>query len=81
MIKINEQIPDDFLRRIDLCLGDLVQIRLDFALMYPISFVLNRVYVVSSLEGFGLNGIYVYDTVTQKTMPINACLLKKVDRN
>lgn len=79
MIRLNDPEPDDTLRRDDLSIGDLVSIRADYASMYPFSFVLNRVYIVTSLEGFGINGVYVLDTVTHKTMPINASLLKKVD--
>ena len=81
MIKIVEPIPKDLLRRDDLSVGDLVMIRSEYAMMYPISFVLNRVYVVTSLNGFGLNGVYILDTVSQKSLPINASLLKKVDIN
>ena len=81
MIRINDPEPDNTLRRDDLSIGDLVSIRADFASMYPITFVLDRVYIITSLEGFGINGVYMLDTVTQKTIPINASLLKKVDTN
>lgn len=80
MIKITEPIPKDLLRRGDLAVGDLVVIRSEYVMMYPVSFVSKRIYVVTSLEGFGINGVYIYDTVIQKTMPINASLLKKVDK-